>query len=199
MRDLRVLPPGGGGGDGGGPDGPDDAAVFRNERAAAAADRQQELADRLTTRQRRFAEHFALHGNVNEALYHAWPESLQRSRRTQLEYIGNLLSIPTIREYVDMLRGSSGLYVGFTFAAVMLVQWEIATDEKNSPFVRQLAASQLANLMLSSGVAASEGFAKPDKKALGKGGDPTAIDKPTADHWLDTLCNSPPIPKAKPA
>lgn len=170
---LRVLPPGGGGGDGDGPDGPDDledAAVHRNERAAAAADAMMTLAERLTTRQRRFAEHYALNGDVTEALFAAWPDAEKRARRTQLQYIGDMLTHPIVRQYVEAMRGFGGLSIGVSFASVMLVQWDIATEEKNSPFVRQLAAASLAQLMQSAGIAAAEGFAKPDK-ALGKGDD----------------------------
>lgn len=165
---LRVLPPGGGGPDD--PDDPDGAAVNRSELAAAAADAQLALAERLTPRQRRFAEHYALHGDVDEALFHAWPESMQRTRRTQLQYIGDLLTNPNVRGYIEAMRGFGGLSIGVSFASVMLVQWDIATEEKNSPFVRQLAAASLAQLMQSAGIAAAEGFAKPDK-ALGKGDD----------------------------
>jgi hypothetical protein len=183
---LRVLPPGGGGGggDGGGPDEPNDAAVNRNELAAASADAMLALAEKLTVRQRRFAEHLAVNGDTTEALFHAWPEAMQRARRTQLQYIGDFLTNPNVRAYIETMRGFGGLSIGVSFAAVMLVQWDIATDEKNSPTVRQLAASSLAQIMQSAGIAAAEGFGKPDKKALGKGADrePGALTEEDVDE-----------------
>jgi hypothetical protein len=194
MRDLRVvLPPGGGGGGG---DGPDDPENEHNPSfaAAAMADKAMALAERLTPAQRRFAELYISLGDSHEALLTVWPELLNRTRPTQNQRLGALLTHPTVREYIEAIRGFGALSIGLSYATVLLQMWDEATKEANSPTVRAMNLASLAAEMRQSGIAAHEGFAKADKKNDDKRGG-AALPKEAADQWLEMLLSSPPVPK----
>lgn len=188
MRDLRVLPPGGGGD---GPDDPDDNNP--SFAAAAMADRAMALAEQLTPAQRRFAELYVRLGDSHEALLTTWPELMNRTRATLNQRLGALLTHPTVRAYIEAIRGFGALSIGLSYATVLLQLWEEGTAEKNSANVRALALTALAAEMRQSGIAAHEGFAKIDKKDEKRTG--AALPKQVADQWVELLKSSPPIPK----
>jgi hypothetical protein len=193
VRDLRVLPPGGGGGGG---DGPDDPENDHNPSfaAAAMADKAMALADLLTPPQRRFAELYVHLGDSHEALLSVWPELLKRTRPTQNQRLGALLTHPTVRAYIEAIRGFGALSIGLSYATVLLQMWDEATKDANSPTVRSMNLASLAAEMRQSGIAAFEGFVRPDKKTDDKRIG-AALPKEAADQWLELLRSSPPVPK----
>jgi tRNA nucleotidyltransferase/poly(A) polymerase len=159
------------------------------------ADKAMELAEKLTPPQRRFAEWYIQHGDSMEAMLLAYPEAQKLTRGRQNQRLGSLLTHPHVRAYIEAIRGFGALSIGLSYAAVLLQLWEEATDDKNAGYVRAQALAALAGEMRQSGIAAIEGFAVPDKKALKGDRGSAAVPKEAADQWLELLSSSPPVPK----
>lgn len=192
MTDLRVLPPGGGDGD-----GPDDDEFNPSYAAAAMADKAMALAEQLRPIERRFAEHYAATGDSHEAVLALWPDLAKRGPAAINRKLGNLLTTPNIRAYIEAIRGFGALSIGLSYATVLLHLYDEGTNQSNSPNARILALTSLENGMRQSGIAAAEGFAKPDKKALEGARGSAAVPKEAADQWLEMLSSSPPVPKRR--
>jgi streptogramin lyase len=130
-------------------------------------------------------------GSMLAAIQSRGVERIAADGTTAVEIPADILHLSRVERVVRRMDRERGDRVAEVVGALL----EPVGPRLDVQAVRAQALAALAGEMRQSGIAAIEGFAVPDKKALKGDRGSAAVPKEAADQWLELLSSSPPVPK----